>query len=195
MTRSDIAWPRTSGDLSLVLPTAELIDDVLAWRNEPEVTRWLLSSTVDPVRFRRAWLDSVEDARDHAVVALLDGKVVGTGSLEVHDAPGQSHAEPARHAGAEGLLGYLVDPAYVGRGHATAIAGGLLALAFEELGLHRVTAACFTDNVASWKVMEKLSMRREQHSVRDAWHADLGWVDGFGYAILVDEWQQRSSPQ
>jgi RimJ/RimL family protein N-acetyltransferase len=39
--------------------------------------------------------------------------------------------------------------------------------------------------------MEKLGMRREQHGVADSFHAELGWVDGFEYAILAEEWVQR----
>ena len=78
----------------------------------------------------------------------------------------------------------MIDPAHAGRGHATAIARALLDIAFTDLGLRRVTAECFADNVASWRVMEKLGMRREQHGVRDSWHAELGWVDGCTYAIL-----------
>ena len=30
-------------------------------------------------------------------------------------------------------------------------------------------------------------MRREQHGIRDSWHAELGWVDGYTYAVLADE--------
>jgi len=36
--------------------------------------------------------------------------------------------------------------------------------------------------------MEKLGMRREQHGIRDSWHAELGWIDGFTYGILAEEW-------
>lgn len=28
-------------------------------------------------------------------------------------------------------------------------------------------------------------MRREQHGIEDSWHADLGWVDGYQYAMLT----------
>ena len=187
MTRSDLPWPRPAGDLTLVLPTPELLDQVLTWRNRRQVTHWLLRTTVEPERFVRAWLDSVADPRDHAALALLGDRVVGTGSLEVRDGMGQLDAG-GQLDGVEGLLGYLVDPAYAGRGFATAIARALLDLAFGELGLLRVTAGCFAGNVASWRVMEKLGMRREQHGVRDSWHADLGWIDGFTYAIRAEEW-------
>ena len=89
--------------------------------------------------------------------------------------------------GARGSLGYLLDPAHHGRGYATEMVRAALDLAFGDLGLRRVTAGCFADNVASWRVMEKVGMRREQHGIRDSWHAELGWVDGFTYAVLADE--------
>ncbi len=204
MASPDVSWPRTAGPLLLRPPTMHDIDQVLTWRNRPEVTRWLLRTTVDPDAFREAWLGGVEDPADHSAVAVLDGVVVGTGSLEGRDGMGQLDGDAWRGAdawrktvrdaawrGAEGLLGYLVDPAHAGRGYATAIAGALLDLSFGELGLHRVTAGCFADNVPSWRVMDKLGMRREQHGVKDSWHAELGWVDGYTYAILRDEWLAR----
>ncbi|MCA0335410.1 MAG: GNAT family N-acetyltransferase [Actinobacteria bacterium] len=51
-----------------------------------------------------------------------------------------------------------------------------------------MTAGCFADNPASVRVLEKAGMRREGHSVRDAWHAELGWIDGYEYALLAEEW-------
>lgn len=193
MTTPEIAWPRPAGPLQLRPPTTDLVDQVLAWRNDPDVTRWLLRTEVDPDAFRSRWLDAACDPRDHSAVAVLatpsGDLAVGTGSLWVTDAMGQSHVAEGPHVGAEGGIGYLIDPAQAGQGYASAIAAALLDLAFTELRLHRVTAGCFADNVASWRVMEKLGMRREQHGVRDSWHAELGWLDGFTYAILGDEWR------
>ncbi|MCD2441785.1 GNAT family N-acetyltransferase [Agromyces sp. SYSU K20354] len=186
MTSDRVAWPRTAGSLELRAPTSDDLDQVLVWRNDPDVVRWLLRTTVDPEKFRAAWLDSIDDPAQHTAVAVLDGVVVGTGSLDVRDGIGQFDGDVWR--GAEGLLGYLIDPAHAGRGHATTIARALLEIAFTDLGLRRVVAECFADNVASWRVMEKLGMRREQHGVRDSWHAELGWVDGFTYAILAEEY-------
>ena len=31
---------------------------------------------------------------------------------------------------------------------------------------------------------------REQHGVADSWHAELGWVDGYQYAMLDTEWRR-----
>jgi len=186
VTSPDVTWPRPAGSLTLRPPTRDDLEQVLVWRNRAEVTRWLLRTTVEPEAFTTAWLDSVEDPDQHTAVALLDGVVVGTGSLDVRDGIGQFDGDAWR--GSEGELGYLVDPDQAGRGFATVIAGAMLDLAFADLGLHRVTAGCFADNVASWRVMEKLGMRREQHGVRDSWHAELGWIDGYTYGILAEEW-------
>jgi RimJ/RimL family protein N-acetyltransferase len=77
---------------------------------------------------------------------------------------------------------------------ASDLARGLLAAAFDGLGLRRVTAGCNADNPASARVLEKAGMRREQHGIEDSWHAELGWVDGYQYAILAREWHARHSP-
>lgn len=188
MTTPEISWPRAAGPLTLRQPTAADIDQVLTWRNRPEVTRWLLRTQVEPESFRDTWLEDQDDPRDHSAVAVLEGQVVGTGSLWVTDAMGQSHAGQHEWTGAEAGMGYLIDPAHAGRGYATHLARALLDLAFGDVGVRRVTAGCFADNVASWRIMEKLGMRREQHGIQDSWHAELGWIDGFTYAVLADEW-------
>ena len=175
-------------DLRLVPPTPELAAQVLRWRNLPDVTRWLMRTTVDPDQFTRSLLDASDDPLDHTAIAVLAGRAVAIAHLEIRDGSGQDGHEPEFEQ-SEALLGYLVDPAYAGRGIATTVTAALLDRAFGELGLRRVTAGCFADNVASWRVMEKVGMRREQHAVADSWHAEHGWLDGYTYAILADEWR------
>ncbi|MFD1824479.1 MULTISPECIES: GNAT family N-acetyltransferase [Mumia] len=187
MTNPDIAWPRRTERLELRLPTEEALDEVLVWRNDPEVKRWLIRTVVEPDAFRKAWLDSIDDPLDHAVVVHLDGAAIGIASLGVSDGLGQRHGDQPWHR-VEGSIGYTFASGFAGRGYATEVAGALLDLGFGELGLRRITAACFADNHASWRVMEKVGMRREQHGVRDSWHAELGWVDGYTYGILAEEW-------
>jgi RimJ/RimL family protein N-acetyltransferase len=64
----------------------------------------------------------------------------------------------------------------------------LLRHAVEDLGVHRVTANCFLDNDASWRLMERVGMRREAHAVRESLHRSGRWLDVVGYALLADEW-------
>jgi RimJ/RimL family protein N-acetyltransferase len=186
MTTPDVTWPRPAGSLTLRPATDSDIDQALTWRNEPAVTRWLIRTEVDPGEFRKDMLDGVGNPNDHSAVADLGGVIVGIGFLEIGNGLGQPGSDVWR--GTQGLLGYMIDPRYAGRGFATAITRALLHLSFTELGLRRVTAGCFADNVASWRVMEKAGMRREEHGVQDSWHAELGWVDGYSYAILAEQW-------
>ena len=58
---------------------------------------------------------------------------------------------------------------------------------FVTLKLHRVWASCVTDNEPSWRLMERLRMRREGVLVQNTRLRDR-WVDSYLYAILEDEW-------
>jgi len=59
---------------------------------------------------------------------------------------------------------------------------------FQDLGVRRVTAHCFLDEDPSWRLMERVGMRRELHAVRQALHRSGRWLDTVGYAILQEEW-------
>ena len=52
-------------------------------------------------------------------------------------------------------LGYWIRSSANGRGHATAAAGEMLRIAFDELGLHRVEAGTLVHNAASQRVLER----------------------------------------
>jgi RimJ/RimL family protein N-acetyltransferase len=54
--------------------------------------------------------------------------------------------------------------------------------------VRRVTASCFLANDASWRLMERVGMRRELHSVAESLHRSGQWLDTVGYAVLADEW-------
>jgi RimJ/RimL family protein N-acetyltransferase len=163
----------------------EDVDRILEYRNLPEVTRWLLRTEVDPVSFRAAWRRAAEDPDDHSVAVTLDSVVIGTVSLEIVDGMGQPGMPPRTEA----QLGYIFDPAYGGQGYATEAVTAMVAYAFDRLGVRRITAGCFADNLPSVRILEKVGMRREQHGVGDSWHAELGWLDGYTYALLAQTWR------
>lgn len=186
MTTSAISWPRHTERLTLRPVTDADVDQMLTYRNDPEVRRWLIRATVDPDTFREKWLEAADDPHDHSCAALVGDQLVGTGMMEVVDGMGQDDHPASTKV--EGMLGYILDPAHAGHGYATEMAHNLLSLAFDDLGLRRVTAGCYADNTASRRVLEKVGMRLEQYGVRDSWHAELGWIDGCTYALLKEEW-------
>ena len=184
-------WPMRVGSLLLREARESDIEQLLSFRNDPAVNRFMLRTSVDPGTFRQEWLTVPSSETDFSCVAEVDGTVVAMGFLNVVDGMGQ----PGMPKRTEGVIGYIVEPGSTGQGVASDLARGLLAAAFDGLGLRRATAGCNADNPASARVLEKAGMRREQHGVEDSWHAELGWVDGFQYAILAREWHALHSPE
>ena len=181
-------WPTRAGDLLLRDATANDLDHLLSFRNDPAVNRFMMRTHVDPGVFREEWLATPTSETDFSCVAELDGRVVAMGFLEVEDGMGQ----PGMPTGTQARIGWIVHPDDWGRGVGSDLCVGLLAAAFGHLGLRRVTAGCNADNPASARVMEKAGMRREQHGIEDSWHAELGWVDGYEYGLLDREWRALS---
>ena len=181
----EIDWPVRTRRLLIRRATPE--DAVTTWefRRVPGVTQWM---TADPRTFeayRERFVDP--DRLPKTLVVERDGEVVGDLMLRVRDAWAQAEvADQAKLVEAE--IGWCVSPAHGRQGIATEGAAALLRLSFDVLGLHRVSANCFAGNVASWRVMEKLGMRREMHTTKDALLRTGEWADGLMYAILAEEW-------
>jgi len=61
-----------------------------------------------------------------------------------------------------------------------------LCSAFQDLGVHRVFATCDPANIASYRVMEKIGMKREGY-MREHKFAKGKWRDSLIYSILEHE--------
>ncbi|HEY5465879.1 MAG TPA: GNAT family N-acetyltransferase [Clostridia bacterium] len=90
-------------------------------------------------------------------------------------------------------LGYIFNNAFHGHGFATEACRILLDAGFRNLGIHRVEARCCPENVPSWRLMERLGMRREGLSPRCVTFRQTAegqpiWWDRLTYAILEEEW-------
>lgn len=85
-------------------------------------------------------------------------------------------------------LGYVFSREAWGHGYASEAARALVTKAFSE-GAHRVFAQCNPENLASWKLLERLGMRREAHFKANVqFSKNAGWQDTYVYAILESEW-------
>lgn len=181
-----VTWPVTGERISVRRARPEDAEPTWRYWSDPEVTRWLPAAPAD-LATHAARL-APPDRLPHLVVVELDGEVIGDGMLRISDAWAQDEArDVARHKEAE--LGWVLDPRAQGQGYGLEFARLLLRLAFDACGVHRVVASCFTANEPSWRLMERLRMRREQHAVADALHRELGWCDSYLYALTEDEWR------
>lgn len=89
-------------------------------------------------------------------------------------------------------IGWVLHPNYHRRGYTTQGAQALLQYGFEHQKLHRIIATCQPENVASYRVMEKIGMRREGHFQKCNYRGNDVWWDEYFYAILADEWHEMA---
>ncbi|MCX6395042.1 MAG: GNAT family protein [Propionibacteriales bacterium] len=185
---ADLTWPKRTARLTL-RPTVE-VDLPALWqiRRLEQVGLWMTDLSTDFDDFAARLREP--DKLAVTITVERDGQVIGDLMLRREDLYAQGEVKD-RAVRASAEIGWSLDPAEGGQGYATEAAAELVRIAFDELGLHRVTALCFADNEPSWRLMERLGMRREGHYVRDSLHRDRGWVDGLAYALLAEEWAAR----
>lgn len=96
-------------------------------------------------------------------------------------------------------VGYVFNPAYGSKGYATEAARAMLKLGFEQLHAHRIVAMCNPENSPSWRLLERLGMRREGHFLKKAWfkrdeQGNPLWHNAYQYAMLAEEWMEQQRP-
>ncbi|MBA8805698.1 RimJ/RimL family protein N-acetyltransferase [Nocardioides ginsengisegetis] len=189
---SAVPWPVRTERLSIRPATVADLEPTWEFRRRPEVSAWLTSLPSDLEGYRDRFDRPLRLSRT-LVIELGEpgGPIVGDLMLWLKDAWAQSEVEEqGRRKQVE--LGWVVHPDHAGRGIATEAVAALLRVCFEDLGVHRVEALCFADNEASWRLMERVGMRREAHYVAESLHRSGRWLDSYAYAVLADEWRDRS---
>lgn len=186
-----LRWPRSTDRLTIRPVREDDVEGVWAYRGLDQVNRWLAAAPPDLDTFGEHFLRPERMERT-LVVALRTAPddVVGDLMLDVQDAWSQHEVRDAA-TGTQAELGWAFAPAAGGRGYATEAVADLLRICFEDLGIRRVEAGCFAANEPSWRLMERLGMRRETHAVRESLHRSGEWMDGLAYALLAEEWRAR----
>jgi RimJ/RimL family protein N-acetyltransferase len=186
VTSHDVVdWPVRTERLVLRRLADGDLPRIFAYRSLPDVAEWIGATASDLETLTERFGDGAT-----AVVVEHDGQLIGDLMVKLQDAYAQREVTD-QAAGTEAELGWTFDPAHHGRGLATEAIRALLDICFDDLGLHRVVAACFTPNEPSWRLMERVGMRREAHHVKNSLHRDLGWQDEYVYALLADEHRSR----
>ncbi len=102
-----------------------------------------------------------------------------------------SRQEPEEFSNWE--IGYVFNSRYCGNGYASESCRAIINYGFEKLQVRRVVAMCNPENTRSWKLLERLKMRREGHLRKNIYFkrdekGEPIWSDTYEYAILADEW-------
>lgn len=180
--------PITTNRLTLRPFSRGDVDAVLDYRGREDVALYLFDAplsreecalAVQQRILQTSW--SVEG--DKIVLAVeLKGSDIVIGELSLI-----WRSEDARQA----EIGWIFHPNHHGQGFATEAASALFDLGFHFADLHRIFARCDARNAASWRLMERLGMRREAHFREHALFKG-GWDEEFVYAVLQREWRAGS---
>ena len=116
-----------------------------------------------------------------AVVLKQNNKMIGHLYLE--------HLEPKERLTWE--LGYIFNPAYQRKGYASKASAALTDYAFKNFVVHRIMARCNPDNIASWKLLERIGFKREGYFKKWGFiHRDDNgnpiWTDAYEYSRIEE---------
>lgn len=87
----------------------------------------------------------------------------------------------------QAMFGFTIDAALQRQGYASEALRGVLDYLFGELNLHRVSAICDVENLASKSLLEKIGFRREAEYIENVWFKGA-WGSEYLYALLDREW-------
>jgi RimJ/RimL family protein N-acetyltransferase len=90
-------------------------------------------------------------------------------------------------------LGYVFNMHFLGKGYATEAANAVIHEAINHQNARRIIAFCSPLNKPSWRLLERLGLRREGHLLKNIYFkkdpaGDPIWLDTYEYGILADEW-------
>ena len=160
-----------------------------SYGSDPENVKYMVWGPNDE-NATRAFLNSCEEKwkadpikeYEFAIVLKSTGKVIGGCGIYLNNERNTA------------MLGWILNKGYWKQGYMPEAAAKLLEYCFNELKLHRVYSTCNTENYGSFRVMEKIGMRREAHFIKNnfgrVWDKEI-WYDEYHYAILEEEWEKR----
>jgi ribosomal-protein-alanine N-acetyltransferase len=158
--------------------------DLHAIESDPEVARYQSFEPRTQEEAQAYVQGTMASAREEPR-ATYDLAVVLHGS---HTVVGRCGLHITKADAREAMVWYTLQRALWGRGYIPEALRAVVDFGFRELGLHRIWAECDPANRPSYRVLEKIDMRREGHLRENAWLKGA-WVDSYIYAILGREWQ------
>lgn len=134
--------------------------------------------------FLRRTRRQIQEWRDDEAYSLLVFEKLG-GAL----VGGIGLSNVRRGVAQTATLGYWVGEPYARRGYTSEAAALAVDFGFDQLGLHRVEAACLPTNLPSRGLLEKVGFLQEGYA-RGYLRIDGAWRDHVLYAMLREDWKR-----
>lgn len=171
--------PRINGDLvTLGPPPGGFAARLRDWYADPAMTRYLNLRFPPTLEAMEDWLRKLAASTTNVVWAICaDDHLIGM--VMVKDIDWRKR---------QGSLGISIgETAAWGTGLGTAAATLATRFAFEELGLEKMMASAFAENVASRRMLEKVGYRQYGLTRHDDFRHGR-WHDTWLCELLRDEW-------
>lgn len=162
-------------------------DDLFDYLSNPEVARF---EPYPPFTYEQAKEEAHRRSKDSSFFAIClkgSNQLIGNIYFSVYE---PIHTRTY-------ILGYVLNPKYQRQGYATEACKALLKHAFTVAQLHRVVAYCDQENERSWKLLERIGMRREGAMLKNNYFKkdEKGnpiWINAYQYAILSEEFLRNN---
>lgn len=153
-------------------------DRLLAWRNQPEIARWMYSDHAIGAEEHGRWFaGALADPRRRYWVIEADSRPVGLANL-YELAPEHSRTSWAY---------YLADPSTRGQGIGAFVEYWVIEHVFGDLGLNKLWCEVLIGNEAVWRLHEGFGFRREA-LFREQVRKDGELTDVVGLGLLKSDW-------
>ena len=185
MTGLSVDLPVGTERLVLRAHRIEDLDDLARFHGDPEVVRYVpwpvrdRAATEETLRTKlgQTVLDEPGQWLVLAVEERSSGTVIGEVLLKWA-------------SDRQGEIGFAFGRDHQSQGYAAEAARAILALAFDDLGFHRVTAVVVEGNDPSVRLLGRLGFRQEARHVDGAFFKGA-WTTTLVLALLEDEWRSR----
>jgi ribosomal-protein-alanine N-acetyltransferase len=160
---------------------------VHAYSTDPEVVQYIpgeFPSEEESREMIRSWMNGQNDDPPHydfAVTVRPDDFVIGWCCIQISSSNSQL-----------GELMYVFNRHFWKNGYAFEATQAIVDYGFSRLKLHRISATCRPENIASWHILEKLGMQREGLLRENTWIRD-SWHNSYLYAIIDHKWKAREN--
>jgi RimJ/RimL family protein N-acetyltransferase len=162
--------------------SADDVDDILSWVNDPEVVGNLAAFSGKPLTRddELAWIERVSSSETERVFSVLasdDGRYlgqVGINQIFWRSKVGRLSVVIARRG-------------EMGRGFGSAAIARVLDVAFGELGLHKMWLMVFEHNERSLRTYTRLGFQREG-VLREEYFHEEDWHNMVRMSLLDREW-------
>ena len=115
-------------------------------------------------------------------------------TLLINERKDSSDVSPSKFIGSVGFrlvdiecqrveIGYLALSASQGKGCITEAGDALIHFLKEKLKVKKIVANCAVENIASWKVMEKMGLQKEG-TLKADFKVNENWFDAYTYALV-----------